>query len=175
MICNMTDTIKELRIALVESGGRAVTLLSEAGARYSFQPDYFDCLVTLAADQDDGVSDGATWLIKSHLDGGGALSGIQISRVLSRIDQVQSWAAQLHICQITQYLIISIEDAGHLVNWLQPLLTHSRPFLRAWSLDAFFRISIQHPEFTQRVQECLCTATSDPAASVRARVRNLTD
>lgn len=173
MICNMADTIEELRNALSEFDGRALTIVSEAGARFSDREDYLDSLITLSCEAGMGIPNGATWLLKLHLESGGALSESQISRLVSQIGENQNWAAQLHLCQLVQYLTISSMDASRLIKWLQPLLDHKRPFLRAWSLDALFCVSIQHLEFDDMAKMALHSGLEDPAASVRARARNL--
>ena len=173
MISFMADTIKELRNALAEFDGRALTIVSEAGAKFSDREDYLDSLVTLCCEGGKGTSVGATWLLKSYLDGGGELPADQISRWISQIEEMQNWMAQLLLCQSIQYLTVCSKDADRLVKWLQPLLNHKRPFLRAWSLDALFRISVQYPELDDMVKLTLHSGLEDPAASVRARARNL--
>ncbi|MFK5978419.1 MAG: hypothetical protein QM488_05990 [Rhizobiaceae bacterium] len=169
----MVDTIDKLRITLSEFDGHAITLLSEAGAKYSDRTDYLDSLVALSSEGGKGVSNGATWLLKSYLDDGGGMSGEQVSHLLSQVDGIQNWAAQLHLCQSIQYLTVSSADADHLIYWLQPLLDHERPFLRAWSLDAIFRVSSQYSRFDNMLEMALSSGAKDPAASVRAKVRSL--
>jgi len=83
------------------------------------------------------------------------------------------WAAVLHLCQSVQYLTVSEENALALAQWLALMLAHQRPFVRAWALDAMGRLAAQDRRFEEQFAEALGAAQQDPAASVRARARNL--
>lgn len=84
------DTVEELRNALSEFDGRALTNVSEAEVKFSDREDYLDSLVTLCCEGDKGTSDGATWLLKLYLDGGGVMLGEQIPQL--------PWGLELEIC-----------------------------------------------------------------------------
>ena len=86
---------------------------------------------------------------------------------------VTAWEAQLHLCQIARHLTVSAKDAGRFATWLEGLLAHKRPFLRAWSLDALCRMALQHERYRTRALQALDAASRDSAASVAARVRRL--
>ncbi len=155
--------------------GRAVSMLGEIAAEYGAEPAYCDALIALAAHDQAQVSSGATWLIKSMLEGGEALSAAQSEALWDEIPAIRYWQAQLHICQCAAYLSFSADGAVTMDRWLTPLLHHDRPFLRAWSVDALCRIAAQHVEYGHAARDAARAAAKDTAASVRARVRQLGD
>lgn len=169
----MTILLEDLRQRLVDYDGRAVTLLGEAEAALGADPDYLDVLIALVSKTQGHVASGATWLLKSALEKGQSLSGRQVAALCEGLSDQAAWDVQLHICQCIQYLTISGDCAARLVAWLEPLLHHDRPFLRAWSVDALYRISRQHPAYSDRFEQALAVAKQDTAASVRARARKL--
>ncbi|MEO0440968.1 MAG: hypothetical protein AAF067_08845 [Pseudomonadota bacterium] len=153
--------------------GRAISILGEIEAEFGAGDDYLDKLITFAAHEQVEVSDGATWLIKSALENGARFSAGQTAALCQTVSDTTTWQAQLHVCQSVQYLDLSQTDAAVMAEWLKPLLTHDRPFLRAWSLDALCRIGVVHEEYAEAAREALATADEDNAASVRARARKL--
>jgi len=162
-----------LRNHLSAFDGRAMTILGEIAAQFEMHGEYVNYLVSLAGDPDDAVSNGATWLFKSFLETGGALSEIQKKELAVQTEDVRHWAAQLHICQSVRFLSLESKEAEKMAHWLLPLLEHDRPFLRAWSLDALCHISTQHPDFKGAAQQARQSGLVDPAASVRARAKNI--
>lgn len=159
--------------ALCAYDGKAVTLLSEAQAKYGKDPSFLSEIIKFASSKKTNVSDGATWLIKSNLESGARLSAKYTRNLFKGIAQITSWQAQLHICQIFDYLDIPEDQAPILVDWLTPLLQHKRPFLRAWSMNALQHVAAQHKIFRERADAALTDAENDKAASVRARARNV--
>ena len=169
----MTHCLEELRDHISAFDGRATTILGEAEARYRGRPDYLESLVALAGDETEAVSSGATWLIKAYLEAGGVLGRRETSLLMANLKSITAWDAQLHLCQIAQYLTFSAKDANRFATWLESLLTHKRPFLRAWSVDALCRIALQHERYREKAQDALEAASKDEAASVAARIRKL--
>ncbi len=155
--------------------GRAVSMLGEIAAEYGAEPAYCDALIALAAHDQAAVSSGATWLIKAALEHGEALSAAQSEALWDEIPAIRYWQAQLHICQCAAYLSFSADGAATMDRWLTPLLHHDRPFLRAWSVDALCRVAAQHPEYGHAARDAARAAAKDSAASVRARIRQLSD
>ena len=162
-----------LRARLTAFDGRATTILGEAEARFRGRPGYLANLVSLAGDPEPAVSSGATWLIKAHLDAGGALPASEADALLSRLDTIVAWQAQLHLCQIARDLRFGAEQARCFADWLEPLLGHERSFLRAWSLDALCRLALRDEAYRPPAKRALQRAALDRAASVAARVRRL--
>ena len=169
----MTPDLNNLRNTLLAFDGKAITILGEIEARCGMHSDYLDQLVVLAGDPASSISSGATWLLKSHLEKQGELSGAQTESLVLNVGAVKDWSAQLHLCQSVRFLEVTDALAEPLVTWLDPLLAHQRPFLRAWSLDALCDVAKHHTRFMTKAQHALKAAHADPAASVKARARNI--
>ncbi len=165
----------EVRAGLSEYDGKTVAILKTLEARFSSDANYINDLIDLLADVEPAMSDGSTWLLKSWLENGGELSKSQTKRLTDLISTLQSWVAQLHICQSIGCLRLDEAQARKLVVWLTPLLSHRRPFLRAWSLDALCAVGEAHSHYWDKARSALQAAQNDEAASVRARVRKLQD
>ena len=165
--------LEQIREQLASYDGRSVSMLSELAARYQGDASYIDAIISLSADAEGNISDGATHMIKLHVDGGGALSGKQTGALVKNCGAVTSWQAQLHICQVIARLTLSASQAAALAPWLKPLLSHRRPFLRAWALDALCAIAQAHDRFKTQALDALTAAENDKAASVRARARHI--
>ncbi len=155
--------------------GRAISMLGEIEAAFGGEAEYLDALIALAAHDQGQVSSCATWLIKAALERGQALSAAQSEALWDEIPAIRSWQAQLHICQSAAHLTFSADGAAVMDRWLTPLLHHDRPFLRAWSVDALCRVAAQHPEYGTVARDAAHAAAKDSAASVRARVRQLSN
>jgi len=164
--------MKQLLEDLRAYDGKAITILGEIEARYGSTDSYAADLVGLAAHDVATVSDGATWLLKAHLEGGGRLSAAATRRLFENLDKITAWQAQLHLCQMMEHVDVSVAQAAAVVAWLTPLQQHKRPFLRAWSMSALQHVAAQHPKFAEEAAAALALAEADNAASVRARARN---
>lgn len=168
--------VDRLRAALSAFDGRAMTMLGEAEAALGGEPGYADAVVALVADAAPMVASAATWLLKSHLEKGGALTVEQTGALVAALpDESQGvhWSTALHLAQSVRFLDLAAAGAARMRAWLTPLLTHSRPFVRAWSLDALAHLASHHAEHRAVFGEALKAAGDDPAASVRARARRL--
>lgn len=164
----------KLRASLGEYDGRATTILTEAAAQYASGETYLDELVSLVADPEPLVAEAATWLVKHHLEGDIALTSDQTKVLLSAVGQLTTWGAILHICQLVRFLAVTPGDAIVLSEWLANQLGHKRPFIRAWSVDALCSLARDHDQLRPNAEQALAKAKDDPAASVRARLRNIT-
>ncbi|WDI30661.1 hypothetical protein PUV54_11915 [Hyphococcus flavus] len=163
----------ELTTALEAFDGKAVTLLSETAAVHSARRGYINALMLLARHQNENVSSGATWLVKDHLDNGGRLTKAQTEKFAVVCSLANGWQAALHLCQSIAMLSFTLDDAEKTAAFVKPLLTHKRPFLRAWSLDALCALADQHNKFNAQAEKALNAASQDPSASVKARARNI--
>ncbi|MEM7701440.1 MAG: hypothetical protein AAF251_05835 [Pseudomonadota bacterium] len=167
---------QDLRAALTPFDGKATSLLGEAEAAFGRQVAYIEALITLIGDAGPYVGSGATWLLKSFLEHGGALSAEQTQTLIAALPSGDDahWSTQLHLCQSMRYLDLSGVGASSLRSsslwlWVEPLLTHKRPFLRAWSLDALAHLAREHKAYQADFEKALQRASKDEAASVRAR------
>ena len=169
----MASALEQLKQELTIYDGKSVTVVSEISARRRDDKKFISHLIQLIDAPENNVSTGATWLIKNHLDDGGNLTPAQTAALVERTTNTDNWAAQLHLCQTFGRLEITESYAKKLLPWLTPLLSHKRPFLRAWSLDALCSLAQRHEYFSEKAKAALKAAADDSAASVRARARNI--
>lgn len=174
----MPNIKDDLRAALTPFDGRATSLLGEAEAAFSGQAGYIEALIALIGDAEPYVSSGATWLLKNYFEQGGALSAEQTQTLIAALPSGDDahWSTQLHLCQSMRYLDLSRNGSdalwvSDLWAWVEPLLTHKRSFLRAWSLDALAHLARAHQAYQAAFEQALQRASEDEAASVRARAR----
>ena len=163
--------MNRLRHALGNFDGKAVSMLAEIRAEFGGRKTFVSELVSLAADDEGAVSDGATWLIKNMLDEGNRLTSSQTEDLINCLDAIATWQAQLHVCQSVRHLDVPARQTEAFADWLDPLLQSDRPFLRAWSMDALQHLASRNPNLRRRADASLDAAQRDPAASVRARAR----
>lgn len=162
-----------LRAALLEFDGKALSYLSETSLQFKQAPDYLETLVGLARDRTAQIDNGATWLIKDHLDQGGALAPELVESLLKQLLTEPSWAAALHILQSVQHLDLTGARDPALFNAVKTYADHPRPFLRAWAMDAMWRMAKAFPDLQADARQAIDMGLNDAAASVRARARQL--
>lgn len=163
----------ELRAALAGFDGKAISYLSETGVTYGDASDYLASLVDLASVRDAHIDSGATWLLKEHLERGGALPPAMVSALLQALAGEPSWGAALHILQSVRFLDLTAVNVVPSADLICRYTQSERPFLRAWATDAIWRIAKTNPHLKPQSEAALAAAKDDPAASVRARARQL--
>lgn len=133
----------------------------------------FGRLLELAGGKDIRLQIAATWTIRKLLELGAVLTAKDLKRFSKTAAAQRAWESQLHMAQCIQFLGDGDLDTGTLAQTLQPWCDAERPFLRAWALDGLCRLALRDPDLKPRALELLAKGAEDPAASVRARVRNL--
>lgn len=159
--------VVRLRERLAAYDGRSPTIPSEAAAQCRSAPGFLATVVQLVADEDQMVSEAATWILKNELEAGARLDRAMTDGLIAGLDRLEAWQAKLHICQGVSHLNVPKTARETLRSWLTPLLDAERPFLRAWALDALCHLP------GTRVDALLRRMAEDKSASVRARVRIL--
>ena len=165
---------QELAAALRAYDGRDTKFLQALADQHGGSADYVDCLIGCFDTEPTTVADGATWLFLAWVRGGtNQPTAQQVDAILDHLPALTGWGAQLHICQCARLLPVDADQALVLAEWLRPLLAAPKPFVRAWSLDAFLHVCALLPSHAGEGRMALEAALNDPAASVRARARNL--
>lgn len=164
----------DIAARLLEWDGKHTDLLVKVHGEVSEEDNYPDVLATLCGSENSRLQEAASWLVlhcgKCGVAFGPALSG----RIVAAMNADKSWAQALHICQAMKYLDLTEADAISHLPRFQDLASHKRPFLRAWAVDAVVVLGKRHGgEVLSAAQTLLANAAKDPAASVRARVRNI--
>ncbi len=163
--------MSELREAMRRYDGRAISMLSEIRAKFTQSDDFLSELIDLVDVNDDFISDGATWLIKDCVMSGSKPTEQEITALVQRLDSVSTWPAVLHLCQLAQHISFTSEQAKQFGSWASGFVSHERPFLRAWSMDALQRVARTSHDLSAAAESSLAAAQVDRAASVRARAK----
>ncbi len=169
----MAELEDDLMEALANWDGRHTAPLKECFRRNREEPGLADALLHRIGSTDIRVAEGSSWLLKAALETGTSLSPAQVSALIGILPALRGKNTILHVCQSVRHLTVDRTQADALVHHLERFLIDERPFLRAWSLDALAAVAARHPVFRERAAAALLQAREDPAASVRARARNL--
>ncbi len=174
----MTSPGTELAQAILDDlqdyDGRSVAILGEVSHRHRAIPHYHDALFEVIEHGQPVDQDAATWLLKDSIEKDRDFDTEVSKRLAGSTHLLRNWAAKLHVCQLIRYLTFESEQARALAVWVQPLLGHKRPFVRAWALDAIVHLASFDRGLLETARKALEGAGGDDAASVRARARNLT-
>lgn len=164
---------RNLKTALDRYDGKDIGLLGRIEAEFGEDREYLAALVELLPSTDPNVENGATWLIKDRLERGGILSEARTEQLAGAAAALRDWQAQLHLAQMIRHLRPSQPASKLLAVEMKGFLSHERPLLRAWALDALVSLSSKLPELAPQAAVALNAAAADPAPSVRARARQL--
>lgn len=115
----------------------------------------------------------ATWMVLAYLRAGLDLEHRHAASLLRALGRVRADDARLHACQAIAHLEVPARNAEQLARFLRACATGDHAFTRAWAVDAFHRLALQHPRFRAEARAALARAERDPKASVRARARHI--
>ena len=135
--------------------------------------DVAEKLVSLAGSPDANLAIGSTWLLKAFLEDGERLDPVHVDALAGSLASVEDDWARLHICQSLRFLDIPADRARDVAAFLEGCLGSEQKFVRAWVIDGFWRLALQHERFLAQALELVGRGERDPAASVRARACNL--
>lgn len=133
----------------------------------------FARLFELAASEDTRLQIAATWVLRKLLEMGAEMTAAQCKTFIETAAAQTAWEAQLHVAQSVQFIRNQDLNARQLAEIIMPWRAAKRPFLRAWTLDALCHLAQRDAELKGMASELVTKAKGDPAASVRARARNL--
>ena len=165
-------TKARLRAAIRDFDGKAMSLLCEAKVQLRDTPGFWDALYSLTNDEEPLIQAGSTWLVQQSLKCGDlTLAGIAMA-VTPRLGELTHWGAILHMLQALDACDRPLPEGPALARFAQTHITHTRPFVRAWAINALCVLAIHHPEFREAAETARDNALNDTAASVRARAHN---
>jgi hypothetical protein len=116
---------------------------------------------------------GATWLLKKHLESGNPIDATEIATVYSHLTELVGWESKLHILQSIQYMKVAESEVEQVVFFLRVCLTDTNKFVRAWTYNGFYEISVLYPTYKKETKQFFEMAMRDEAPSIKARIRNI--
>lgn len=121
----------------------------------------------------DHLQQGATWLLKHHLQIGRQLKPKVIDDLIDSLFTLKSWQAKLHLLQCFSFFPVKNSQKKTVEQFLRQCLMDKNKFVRAWAYGGFYNLSLLYPEYTSEVTNFIELAMKDEVPSVKARLRNL--
>lgn len=122
----------------------------------------------------DLVSQGASWILKRWWEKGWKFSEQESTELIEALLQAQDWQLRLHLLQILPGLVVAKSQHRELYYHLRHSLEEKNKFVRAWTYNGLAELAKQYPQYRDEVVKLLELALKDEAASVKARIRNIT-
>jgi len=160
-----------IKYAIAEWDGKSKDVIINIYERFCLQTDFIPQLIQLISQQT--YQKGATWLLKHYFELGGKLEQKQVNTIYSNLHLLQNWESKLHILQCIPYMTIVEAEKKNVESFLRNCLIDSNKFVRAWTYNGFYELSIQYPEYQKETKQFFEMAMRDEAASVKARIRNI--
>lgn len=164
-----------LRSVLSQFDGKNISILTEIQRNHQQDPAYLADLVTFLSEKTPYLSAGASWILKAEVINAEILSDDLCAKLIKALPDIQDWQTALHLLQLMDKLSLTEAQIIIIIQWAQIYQQHQRPFLRAWSLHIIVQLGCQIPDLLPKndLVDAINAAGQDPAASVRARARQL--
>ena len=133
---------------------------------------FFDQLIELCLEHVD-LQVTTTWLIKNHYDQKQHLSEAALLRLLSGVDRLEHWGAQLHVLQILPMSGISEAAVPLLMPFVRNSFQSTTKFVRAAAYPAFYEITILQPQLIAELKALCDEAMEKESASIKFKVRKV--
>lgn len=151
--------------------GKSAIVMGRVYDRHVERPSFLAEVVSVISDE--SLQDGATWLLKHHLERESPLDAAQAKEVFQTLPKISNWGAKLHILQSLRWMPIPTRYKKKLEAFLRACLQAENKFVRAWAYSGFYELAKQHPEYRLEAQRLCEQAVNSEAASVKARIRNI--
>ncbi len=119
------------------------------------------------------LQNGATWLLKRHVENAGVLDAAAISEICQLLPNLAHWEARLHVLQCLPFLPVPDTHTKTVETFLRACLIDDAKFVRAWAYSGFYELAVQYPEYRQEAGQLLDNALAREPASVKARIRKV--
>lgn len=130
-------------------------------------------LVAKCLSGDEAAQVAASWILRRLLERGAMPPPGTLDRLIAGMGRVESWETRLHLAQSFQWLAPNEAQALTAARALADWFGAEKSFVRAWACDAIWRLGLRHACLEAEARRIATLAEADPAASVRARARNL--
>lgn len=152
---------------------KSVDFITGVYQRYAAEPDFVGHIVSLTPDQT--LQSGSTWLLKHYLEHHQKpIAAAWASAIFEQLDALVEWEAKLHILQSMAYLPVPEKCRETTKLFVLENINSEIKFIRAWAYSGYFQLAIQYPDLRPDAERLLKDALqNDPAASVKARIRQL--
>ena len=158
--------------ALQSWDGKTTATLKQVYDEQSQQPDFLQTLITLLNDNTE-LADGATWLLKHHVENGNELPPEAIENVSVLSNRFQSWPARLHILQLLTILYWPKAALNNIEKLVRQSLKSDNKFVRAAAYECFFCLVKYNPHLRDELLSLSKLAMETESASVKVKLRQI--
>lgn len=151
--------------------GKSSSDIAALYVRYGNTDHFVKNIVEISSVAD--LENGATWLLKRHLESGQIIEECQVSKIFELLPNLKHWESKLHILQCIPYISIANTKKKEIEFFLRKCLNDENKFVRAWAYNGFYELSLQYPEYIAETKQFFEMAMRDEAPSVKARIRNI--
>ncbi len=153
--------------------GKRTAPLDKIAQRILHRKGIVNELIAFAQSNDIKIQSAATWLLKNLNEQRNLFSEAQTVDLIDLLSNLNHWDAKLHVLQILPSLTIPSQHFDPLQRNLKKNTQSENKLLRAWSFNGLEVLAYQHSSLRSEVNRILSVAQNDPAASVRARIRQI--
>ena len=167
------EQLESIDRAIAEFDGRHVGPLERVVSDGKPSDVALAALIGKCGSGNEAMETAASWILKGYLERGAVPAPAAIDELVAAMAQISGWEARLHLAQAFQWLDPSEDQALLAAEILTRWFGSEKKFLRAWACDALWRLACKHQRLAPEARRIAALAEADPAASVRARARNL--
>ncbi|MCP4099261.1 MAG: hypothetical protein GY748_23805 [Planctomycetaceae bacterium] len=153
--------------------GKRTAPLDKIAQRILHRKGIVNELIAFAQSNDIKIQSAATWLLKNLNEQRNLFSEAQTVDLIDLLSNLNHWDAKLHVLQILPSLTIPSQHFDPLQRNLKANTQSENKLLRAWSFNGLAVLADQRSTSRSEVNRILSGAQNDPAASVRARIRQI--
>ena len=167
------EDLEAIDQAIADFDGRHVAPLENLSSRLDPSGATFRDLIAKCLGGDASARVAASWILRRLLERGAVPPPGALDRLIASMGRIEDWETRLHLAQSFQWLAPSEAQALTAARTLVDWFGSEKNFVRAWACDALWRLGLRHPCLAAEARRIAALAEEDPAASVRARARNL--
>lgn len=109
----------------------------------------------IAAVSEGGSATAVTWMLRATLQRGIELDRRQVAALVRGLRGLEVEDARLHVCQSVVHLDVPSRSAEPLARFLRDCAGGEAKFTRAWAVDAFHRLALQHERYRREALDLL--------------------
>ncbi len=159
------DWADDLKAALAACDRKSTATLQALLLEFDGTPGLDDELLRLVPSKQPELAVGATWLLKAMLEDGLELNRKQVAMLGRSLETINDPWAALHVCQSLRFLEIPARNRAQFARFLKRSLANDQKFLRAWALDGFWRLALQHDRYLREAEALARQGENDPVGS----------
>ncbi len=153
-----------------------VAQLEALHQRHRGERNYARTVAEAVASGSPELERAGAWLLRREVANRGSFPADDWPIVVDALNGVRSWAGRLILCQLFSERPGLMEAAPvEVADFLRGCVGDAKPTVRAWSVDAFYRLARRQADLRAEARRLVAAARRDSAKCVQARLRHLGD